>query len=353
MNRRALDDLVECLAGNVRVPRDWRALVALSSETLTIGTLADALLDAPLSSEIPEEIRELLIEVRERARQRNEHLKAQFLELLPALNSVGVEPIVMRGMARLISDPSEESRLLSDIDLLVPGERLDECSKALTDLGYSKFRAGEDMDVPSVFLRSSDVGMVDVHTRLQPTYLGLGHDRLASSCHTVELGGGRALMPSPTTQLLLIIVHDQLHDGDYWRGLVDMRHLVDIRRISAEGVDWKELEAYFPGRSPRNALRVQLRTARSLMKIDIADEYCGGAWTSFQELRRRVQVRAGILRPLFTLLTMMIDPPPRSNGGRKAGARSESAGETARRRLDHYFRGANPGKLALKRLRAP
>ena len=61
---RALDDLVECLAGNLRPPRDWRALVALSSETLTIGSLADALLSAPVSTEIPESIRELLVDVR-------------------------------------------------------------------------------------------------------------------------------------------------------------------------------------------------------------------------------------------------------------------------------------------------
>ena len=351
MNSRAqaLDDLVECLIGKVRIPRDWRALVALASETLTIGSLADALLSSPAITEAPGNIRDLLVDIRERARQRNGRLKEQFLELLPALNAIGIEPIVMRGMARLLEDPGEESRLLSDIDLLVPADRLEECARALFDLGYGQVRTSEEKGVPSVFGRSRDVGMLDVHTHLQPLYLKLGYDQLAADCVSVELGTGRALMPSPTCQLLFTIVHDQLHDGDYWRGLVDMRHLVDIQRIAPKGVNWTALDGFFPAGSPKNALHVQLRTARALMKIEVPDEYCGGAWSAVQELRRRVQVRAAPLRPVLTLLTLVADPPPRSNTmfGRSA-PRTESAGETARRRLDHYFRGANPGKLLLK-----
>ncbi len=351
MNSRAqaLDDLVDCLAGNVRAPRDWRALVALASETLTIGTLADALLSAPAVTKVPQNIRDLLVDVRDRARERNARLKKQFFELLPALNAIGVEPIVMRGMARLLAGSGEKSRLLSDIDLLVPLDRLEDCTRSLLELGYGPFRTSDEKDVPSVFCRSRDVGMVDVHTQLQPSYLKLGYGELAPDCSSVDVGPGRTLMPSPTCQLLFTIVHDQLHDGDYWRGLVDMRHLVDIHRIGAQGVNWADLDGFFPPGSPKNALHVQLRTARSLMKIEVPDEYCGGAWSAAQELRRRVQVHAAPLRPLLTLLTLAVDPPPRSTSMQEASAsRTETAQERARRRLDHYFRGANPGKLLLK-----
>jgi len=345
----ALEDLIACLSGDPRTPRDWRALVALASETLTIGSLADAVLLQPAVGEIPIHIKELLADVRDRARRRNERLKEQLFELLPALNAAGVEPILMRGVARLVSSSDEKSRLLADIDLLVPLHRLDDCSRALSDLEYEVFRAGEEKHVPTVFCRSRDVGMVDVHGELQPLYMQLAYDELARSCQSMEFGTGRALIPSPTCQLLFTIVHDQLHDGDYWRGLLDIRHLVDMQRIAAEGVNWAGLAGFFPGGSPKNALFVQLRSARSLMKIDVPEEYCGGAWSALQQIRRRAQAHVTALRPIFTLLTVAADPPPRSKSMiPRSSGRTETARETARRRLEHYFGPANPGKLLLK-----
>src|SRR4051794_21630714 len=97
---KALDDLIGCLSGNVRQAQDWRAVVALASETLTVGSLADAVLPSAVADGIPEEVRDLLVDVQSRARARNARLKSQLLELLPALNSAGVEPILMRGVAR-------------------------------------------------------------------------------------------------------------------------------------------------------------------------------------------------------------------------------------------------------------
>ena len=258
---KALDDLIACLSGDVRDAHDWRTVAALASETLTVGSLADAVLSSPIAGRIPEEVRDLLLDVQSRARARNVRLKSQLLELTPALNSLGVEPILMRGVARLLSSPREESRLLSDIDLLVPGDRIKNCTNALRELGYELFRDPEDDRVPTVFYRTIDVGMVDLHAQLQPVYLRLDYDRLASECRSIELPSGRALMPSPTCQMLCTIVHDQLHDGDYWRGLLDVRHFVDMHRIAGEGVDWRKLASFFPAGSPRNALFVQLRSA--------------------------------------------------------------------------------------------
>jgi len=342
---KALDDLIACLSGDVRDAHDWRTVAALASETLTVGSLADAVLSSPIAGRIPEEVRDLLLDVQSRARARNVRLKSQLLELTPALNSLGVEPILMRGVARLLSSPREESRLLSDIDLLVPGDRIKNCTNALRELGYELFRDPEDDRVPTVFYRTIDVGMVDLHAQLQPVYLRLDYDRLAGECRSIELPSGRALMPSPTCQMLCTIVHDQLHDGDYWRGLLDVRHFVDMHRIAGEGVDWRKLASFFPAGSPRNALFVQLRSARSLMQIDVPGEYSGGVWSTVQQLRRRIQVRLGFLQPLLTLLTIVLDPPPRST---PPAGRTETARETARRRFAHYFRPANAGKLLLK-----
>ena len=131
-----LDELVACLCGRLKAPRDWTAVVQLACETLTVGSFASTVLASELNSEVPDSVRALLVEVQERALERNSRLKEQLVEMLPALNRVGVEPIVMRGMAVLLESPADRSRLLADIDILVPHECRQEAVQALSAIGY-------------------------------------------------------------------------------------------------------------------------------------------------------------------------------------------------------------------------
>ncbi len=343
---QVLEDLLECLAGRARTPRDWKAVVQLASVTLTIGTLADVILSA--GGETPVEIHELLIDVRDRARERNQRLTTQLSEMLPALNAAGIEPIVMRGMARLISSTSGQARLVSDIDLLIPEARLHDCMQTLSGLEYRVFRGVEDGSAPTVLCRSRDVGMIDVHTQVPPPYLLLGYERIARQCERTAVGAGHVLLPSPTCQLLLTIVHDQLHDGDYWRGLIDVRHLIDARDLINEGIEWNVLASFFPAGSPRRALEVQLRTARSLLKVLIPEKLCGRSWARLQLLRRKLQTHFEFLRPLLTLLTIALDPPVRTSrpdGFRKHLARPSWS--KPRRFIGHYLRPIASGKFPL------
>jgi len=342
---RAFADLVDCLTGHVRQPGDWRSLLSIAADTLTIGTLADAVLapDAPV--EVPPDVRDLLEDVRTRSRARNERVTEQFLELLPALNGVGVQPIVMKGLARLLGSSHERSRILSDIDLLVPPESRHSCIQALQGLGYQMIVGGEE-GIPPVLARSSDVGTVDLHTALKPFYLKLSHHDIAPHCRKMDFGEGAALLPNATAQMVLMVLHDQLNDRDYWRGLIDVRHLIDMRSLIAEGVDWPMLESFFRSGTPRRALEVHLLTARSLLGSDIPERFCGGAWSRLQVLRRRAQTRLPIARPIFTLLTMLADPPRQSADRDQA----EWPGQNGvmrrlRRRLERYFWLSQPGKL--------
>lgn len=349
MRKRAqvLEDLLECLSGSERTPQDWQAVVQLASETLTIGTLADVILSSRGALKVPIEIRELLMDVRDRARERNRRLTAQLSEMLPALNAAGVEPIVMRGMARLIGGGGQkQARLISDIDLLIAAERRRECMQALGELEYQVFKGSEGDPAPTVLCRSRDVGMIDLHTQVQPSYLLLGYERIARQCERTQVGQGHVLLPSPACQLLLTIVHDQLHDGDYWRGLVDVRHLIDARDLISEGVDWNLLAGFFPGGSPLRALQVQLRTARSLVKVPVPEELCGGNWARLQLLRRKLQTNFQFLRPLLTLLTIALDPPPRSSPPEGIRKRvTVKSWSKPRRFIGHYLRPIASGKF--------
>src|SRR5829696_7649529 len=230
--QQTFEDLVAILTHGERVPQDWRSLVALASETLTIGSLADCVLAERWNVPVPQELRELLEDVRERAQKRNRLVTSQFCELLGPLNAVGVRPVVMKGLARLLASPDERSRILSDIDLLVPPDRRSDCVQVFTSLGYQIIVGADDDSFPPVFARSRDVGTVDLHTRLKPPDLALGYDDVAPHCRELQLAEGIALLPNATCELVLAILHDQLNDRDYWRGFIDVRHLIDLDRLA-------------------------------------------------------------------------------------------------------------------------
>jgi hypothetical protein len=317
-------------------------MIALASETLTIGRLADVVL-ADGSFAPPEDVRQLLVDVRRRAQKRNDLLISQFRELLGPLNEIGIRPIVMKGMARLLSTQVEESRLLSDIDLLVPADRRNECVGVLADLKYKVVFGANDANVPPVLARTQDVGTVDLHTWLKPPDLELGYDDIAPHCREVWFREGIALLPDATAQLVLTILHDQMNDRDYWRGFIDVRHLIDIGCFVRDGVDWRLASSFFERGTRKRAFELQLRTARHFLSIDIPQEYRQGGWASLQLLRRRLQWRFPRTRPLLTLLTIAADPPrPSTSVGRRQPQRRF---DKVKERLERYIWRMHPGKL--------
>jgi Uncharacterised nucleotidyltransferase len=340
-------DVLRILTGERIEGIDWRGVIQLACETLTIGTLADRALLSFGERDLPDDVHALLTDVRDRARHRNTRLVAQLAELLPALNRDGVKPVVMRGMARLLGSPAEQSRLLSDIDLLVPLKDLPACLRATSTLGYESLTQTAQEGFPTVLGRSSDVGTVDLHTRLRPFSIDIDFDRIASTCAEIELEGGKVLVPSPTTQLLFNIVHDQLHDRDYWRGLIDIRHLAEMPALIAAGVDWDALCAFFQSRSAKNALEIQLRTALHFFDVEIPRHLCGGTWAKLQVLRREWQLRHPRLFEPLTMLTLAVDPPAVAIAAigpvpRRRGRAS------ATKRMRHLLRVPAAGKLQTK-----
>jgi hypothetical protein len=336
--------LIAFLSGGEVADPEWPKLVQAAGETLTIGLLADRALGGEWK--LPDAIHDLLTEVRDRARTRNARTRDQFAELLGPLNEIGVEPIPMKGLARLLGSATNDCRLLSDIDILVPTGSRNDCISAMQMLGYAPVEE-EDGRAPIVLSRSRDVGSVDLHAQLNPFYLQLGYKELGRLSERRNVAGGTALVPTPTCEALMLIAHDQLHDADYWRGLVDVRHLLDLQALTEEGIDWPKLSAVFADGTCRRALEVGLRTASSFTGADVPRAYRGGRWAKLQVGRRRLQARFPALQPLLTLLTIAADAPPISRSKEiRAGWRG-----TLRRRWSTYLRPGNPGKSGARSVR--
>jgi hypothetical protein len=58
--KSAFEPLLNNLNGKFDAPEDWQPMLQLASNSLTIGSLASAVLKRPEAAEVPEEIVELL-----------------------------------------------------------------------------------------------------------------------------------------------------------------------------------------------------------------------------------------------------------------------------------------------------
>jgi hypothetical protein len=118
-----------------------------------------------------------------------------------------------------------------------------------------------------------------------------------------------ALVPNPTVQLFLITLHDQFHDGDYWSGRLNLRHLLDICDLltSGDGIDWPALDALVRTPVVRNALETQLVDTHWLTGAGAPIERRRRLWPRLQHWRRLEQVSRPIAMLPFALLTALVE----------------------------------------------
>ena len=215
-------------------------------------------------------------------------------------------------MHRFVSpSASQITRLREEPDIMISSEEVEVTLECLFALGYRVFFQSPK-GAAKWFIdleRHGDVGMIDLHQGLP------GHNYFFRSLGSIrQYGGliatqlGTAYVPFSTYQALILIVHDQFQDYDYWTGNIDLRHLLDLRDLagSAEGVDWKLLASLSPSELYRNALETQLLALHSLFNVDVPVELRRRFMPRLQFNRRLIQARMPFLTRVF-LATALLD----------------------------------------------
>lgn len=297
--------LMACLRGKPTEACDWDKIIALANRTLVTPALA-----APLAkgSDVPPEVNAFLSEIESRSMERNRRLHAQLVEAVQALNRASIQPIAIKGTAMLASNPMRFSRLLSDLDLIVPISELDNALHCLGALGYRSHGKPNSWGSPSVG-RPSDTGVIDLHHRIQVKSPDLRYDPLAAQCDAMDIGNAVLLIPPVAYQCLILILHDQIQEHDYYRGDIDLRHLIDLKHFADQGsLDWQAVERLVDERYLRSALKVQIGTFAELIG-EIEPPSPMSTWEKFQVRRRLWQARHPLLKMPLTLATILVDPP--------------------------------------------
>ena len=113
----------------------WELLVEASSHHRVTPALAWCLEDR---HDIPDEVREYFAAILSFNAERNEVLRAALLRVVSACNAIGIEPVPLKGAARLIEGtyPAQSLRFLGDLDVLIPADRAAEAFAAVQAIGF-------------------------------------------------------------------------------------------------------------------------------------------------------------------------------------------------------------------------
>ena len=282
---RALHQLMACLRGEPPADCRWRDVLALANQSLVTPQLAASLDDH--RGLLPEQIGDFLDDVRARNRERNRRLWRELDDAVAALATAGIVPTLLKGAARRATWPQDKpfDRMLSDIDLLVAPREVDSAVGALSRAGFGLVAryAGADVHVVAEFGRPQDPGYIDLHQR-PPGPPGLSDTpALAMRRRPMMMEGRSVLVPDAASQLFYLLLHDQFHDGGYWRGGFDLRHLIDIAALIAEtaAADRRWLREACGTVLARQALDAILFSAERLVGGMASDRTASrdGSWT--------------------------------------------------------------------------
>lgn len=291
MSRRsALRVLGDGLHGRERATRDWVALISAANGALVTPALREAF----AVDDAPEDAAAFMEMVAARNDERNHRLRAMMLDATAMLNAVGVTPIYLKGMAIWAAcrpNAGSYPRMMSDVDLLVRPDETETALKALTAGGFKILgRHGEHRHEVADLWRDGDVGVLDLHRRPPgPAALTALFDRDAGAL--AAPWPGEARIPSPTHQVYLICLHDMFHDGGFWRGGFDVRHLCDIAELARrpDRVDWDLLMSFPPTRLMRNAMLSQLVAAHRIAAAPIPERLLRSALPHLHHRRHEAQ----------------------------------------------------------------
>lgn len=317
--------LCRCLQGRVPKNVDWTPLIGLANQTLTTPALKDVADQFP--EEIPEEVRRYVGEIFARNLARNDRLAEQLRECLAALNAQGIIPMLLKGSAMLTTSPRMKMgrRLVSDLDIVVSPEELKGSLDCLSRLGYRIQAMAPDEGARwyADLARPGDVGMIDL--QLRPPGHGVFYSAAGDARRHCRLQQS-AYVPSETYHALMLIIHDQFQDADYWVGKIDLRHLLDLRDLanSPAGIDWDLLASLTPGKLARNAIETQLVALSCLLGVRVPDRMVRRVVPRLQHWRRRLQTHLPVLRGALFLLAMLDYGNYRAEMGLKAQGEARS-----------------------------
>lgn len=252
---------------------DLEAVVETANKHMVTQALWVTLNRKGLVERFPMRLRHYMEECYKANVERNRMLKHQIKELVGRLNSANIVPMLLKGSARLATDPTIDpgSFVLEDLDIMVPNRDAQAALEELFALGYRwedkppEIYAGCQHLRPLV--RSSGEALIELHTRLYHKYdypCVLTPEEVWESSCVIEKWGLSFRVLSVTHQIVHHVAHSEIHHDGYGSRSIYVRGLLDFDSMYLNAVaeaHWEEALEVFRKHGVGNMLRAYAFTA--------------------------------------------------------------------------------------------
>ena len=220
-----------------------------------------------LQDDLPDHVSEALTQIYSANKERNIVLVSAFIKLAMTLNSAGISPLPIKGMHLLLQGiyPDIGERIIGDIDVVVEPDQLSRTVEALRCSGYHQVSNLQDppgfehaykyMPIQiDDYRNSARIGekhipvildvehsvIIEIHFRLcanaDPTSEWLNRN-VWRRTKNKRTEGIEYKDSSPCFHQILTFYHSQISHRAYDLGLIDYRHLLDMKYM-LEHADW-------------------------------------------------------------------------------------------------------------------
>lgn len=269
----------------------WASVLRLSGDHLVTPVLRWALREHKgLYDELPSNVVDYLEAVYALNLEKNLSCEDQLSELISDLNKIEVRPVLLKGAAMLVGGlyPTSGERMISDLDILIPEERLPDVLSRMLALGYQATEGMIDLDkatlkslshrhhYPALVHRDWPVS-IELH--VQPVVLRyrtlLGSEDVLGKATKAVMPRGECLIPDPEIMITHNVVHAFLFDTIDCMKTISLRQLFEFVLISQKyhaDIDWDQIAKRFDDLGYGRNMRQYLGMARGCFDLDAAPE---------------------------------------------------------------------------------
>lgn len=229
-----------------RKPEEWHALFAAAMSHCVLPMIYAAVIQCPSAQKTDPQV---FLPYRQRTKQMVmlQTVKTDaFLQLLPALQSAGVTPVVVKGIVCRELYPNPDYRMSGDEDVLIPPEQFEQCHKAMCDYGMALSEPGQDINAYEVsYGKEGSPLRIELHKHLFPpesdVYGELNHffEGVQERAITEEIQGVPVPTMHYTDHLFYLICHSFKHFLHSGFGLRQVCDICLYANAYGEEIDWQ------------------------------------------------------------------------------------------------------------------